>query len=119
MDAAQFDRMRAHSAGSVSTCRDLQRTAIDLVAFHAFEQRLEIALSETVIALALDEFEEHRADLRFGKDLQQQTGLADGAISFGGSVHQDAAHLERFDVFAVAGKTFVEHLVIGLRAGRS
>ena len=48
-----------------------QHAALDLIAFDGFEQGFEIALAESVVALALDELEEYRPQQRFGKDLQQ------------------------------------------------
>ena len=49
----------------------LHDAAADLVQLHRFEQRLEVALAESLVALALDEFEEHRPELVLGEDLQQ------------------------------------------------
>src|SRR5215470_18016730 len=49
----------------------LQHAAADLVFLDRFEQRLEIALAESVIALALDELEEDRPD-RVGRENLQQ-----------------------------------------------
>ncbi len=46
-----------------------QHPALDLILFDAFEQRAEIALTEAVIALALDEFKEDRPDHRTREDL--------------------------------------------------
>src|SRR3546814_14547170 len=40
----------------------LQRAAADLVEFHRLEERGEIAFAEAFVLLALDEFEEDRAD---------------------------------------------------------
>ena len=49
----------------------LQHTTPDLIRFDAFEQRAEVAFAEALIALALDQLEEDRADLVGGEDLQQ------------------------------------------------
>ncbi len=63
--------------------------AAHLVELDAFEQRLEIALAEAFVALALDDLEEDRADHILGEDLQQQ------ALPLGRrAVDQDAALLE-------------------------
>ena len=53
----------------------IEHAPLNLVAFHAFEQCLEIAFAETVlvVTLALDELEEDRADLGLRKDLQQES----------------------------------------------
>src|SRR5690349_5833613 len=56
----------------VSSRLGRQHPAPDLVALHRLEQRLEVALAEAVVALALDELEEHRAEQRLREDLQQQ-----------------------------------------------
>ena len=50
----------------------LDDAAANLVELHRLEQRLEVALAESVVALALDELEEHRPELVLGEDLQQQ-----------------------------------------------
>src|SRR5688500_10858963 len=42
----------------------LQHAAAHLVALDRLEQRLEVAFAETVVALALDELEEHGPQLR-------------------------------------------------------
>jgi hypothetical protein len=42
-----------------------------LVEFDGLEQRLEIPLAESLVALALDDFEEYRPDGVLGEDLQQ------------------------------------------------
>src|SRR5919206_4834547 len=44
----------------------------DLVGLDRLEQRAEIALAEALVALALDDLEEDRADDGFGEDLQEQ-----------------------------------------------
>jgi hypothetical protein len=49
-----------------------QHTTTHLVALDGFEQRLEVALAKTIVAFALDEFEEHRPHQGFREDLQQQ-----------------------------------------------
>src|SRR3546814_6555067 len=73
---------------------------------HAFEQRLEIALAKAVIALALDEFEEHQADLCFGKDLEQQARLPASR----GPIEQDAARLQCLDILAVRSEEHTSEL---------
>ena len=53
------------------SCR-AQHPATHLVALDRLEERLEVAFAKAVIALALDEFEEHRPPERgLRKDLQQ------------------------------------------------
>lgn len=47
-----------------------------LVALDGFEQRLEVALAEAVVALALDELKKHRSHQGFREDLQQQALVA-------------------------------------------
>ena len=64
-----------------------QHTSTHLVALDGFEQRLEVAFAETIVALALDEFEEHRPHQGFRENLQQQTLVA----LLRGTVEQDAA----------------------------
>src|SRR5262245_6459163 len=70
--------------------RGLDDAALDLIAFERFEQRLEVAFAETLVALALDELEEHGAEQRVGENLQQQPGAA----AFGRTIEQNAARLQ-------------------------
>src|SRR3546814_5427535 len=63
----------------------LQRAAADLVEFHRLEERGEIAFAEAFVLLALDEFEEDRADHRLAENLAQQPRVALG----GRAVEQD------------------------------
>ena len=46
-----------------------------LVELDRFEQRLEISFTEAFVALALDHFEENRADGVLGEDLQENAAL--------------------------------------------
>src|SRR5690606_27033959 len=66
---------RAKGAGSGSAGSSgrlsLEHAAAHLVQLDGFEQRLEVALAETLVALALDDLDKDRADLVFGEDLQQ------------------------------------------------
>ena len=50
----------------------LQHAAAHLVEFQRFEQRLEVAFAEALVALALDDLEEDRADDVLGEYLEQQ-----------------------------------------------
>src|SRR5579859_4523176 len=87
----------------------LQHAAADLVEFQALEQRLEIAFAEAIIALALDEFEEDRAQHVLREDLQQQ------ALALGrGAVDQDAALAHFLDRLAMAGQALVDQVEIGV-----
>src|SRR5687768_393159 len=54
----------------------LEDAAPDLVLLDRFEQRLEVALAEAVVALALDELEEDRADGGLAEPLEQHLGVA-------------------------------------------
>src|SRR6185437_11485209 len=77
-----------------------------------FEQGLEIALAEAVVALALDELEEDRPDRVGGEDLQQHLGLA--AVDHALAVDQDAVGLQPRDVLAMLGQTRIDPLEIGV-----
>src|SRR5260370_25578093 len=90
----------------------LQHAAADLVFLDRFEQRLEIALAETVVALALDEFEKDRPDRVRRKNLQQHFGEA--AIDDTLAVDQDAVLLEPRDVLAMSGQSRIDLLEIGV-----
>src|SRR3954470_8586809 len=96
-------RYRLRSFGS-------EDAAAHLVELDALEQSLEIALAEALVALALDDFEEDRADHVLGEDLQQQ------ALTFRGrAVHQNAALLELGDALLMALDALRQHLVISVR----
>ena len=71
------------------TVLHFQHAAANLVFLDRFEQRLEIAFAEALVALALDDFEENRANHILGEDLQQQA-LAVGRRA----VDEDAAFFE-------------------------
>src|SRR3990167_9004198 len=90
----------------------VQHATADLVALQRLEQRLEVTFAKTiaVVAFALDEFEEHRAQHGGGENLQQQAGRAVGR----GAVQQDAARLQFGHRLAVAGQAGVQHFVIDL-----
>ncbi len=84
----------------------LQHPAAHLVEFDALEQRLEVAVAEAVVALALDELEKDRAQLVLAEDLQQDRVLL--------AVDQDLALVQFFHAFAVAGNALVHQLVVGV-----
>ena len=90
--------------------RVLQHAALDLVGFDRFEQRLEIAFAEALIALALDDLEEDRADGVLREDLQQQALSSVGAPSI-----RMRSRFSRAHVLAMALDAVVEPLVIGVR----
>src|SRR5690606_22146768 len=50
----------------------LQHAATHLLELDRFEQGLEVAFAEALVALALDELEEDRPELVLREDLQQQ-----------------------------------------------
>src|SRR3546814_7837329 len=70
----QLPRYAAAPAVIARLAIDLGRNhaAPDLIQFDAFEQRFEIAFPETLIALALNDFEEDGPNHILGKDLQQK-----------------------------------------------
>ena len=68
--------LRLRLFGVRSSARRLQNSPTQLIALHAHEQRAEITLTESVIAAALDDLEENRADQGLGEYLQQETALA-------------------------------------------
>src|SRR6476661_4469660 len=47
-------------------------TSRNLVSFYCFEQGLEIPFTESLVAFALDDFEEYGPDHGVGEDLQEQ-----------------------------------------------
>src|SRR3954467_3396573 len=85
--------------------------AADLVELDRLEQGLEIAFAEALVALALDDLEEDRADHVLGEDLEQQT-----LAGLGRAVDQDSPPAHLRNVVAVAGQALVDHVVIGFGA---
>src|SRR4051812_46317718 len=84
-------------------------SAAHLIELDRLEQRLEIAFTEALVALALDNLEENRPDNVLGENLEQQ------ALPLGRSaVHQDGAPLELGKILLMALDTLGEQLVIGL-----
>src|SRR5512140_1472082 len=90
----------------------LQYPTPDLVLLDRLEQGLEVALAKAVVALALDELEEDRADRIGREDLQQHLGLA--AVDNALTVDQDAILPQARDVLAMLGQARVDLLEIGL-----
>src|SRR5215469_959217 len=84
-----------------------QYTALYLVKLDRFEKRLEVSFAKALVALALDDLVEHRADHRFGKDLQQQSFLA--------AIDEDLVARQPRQILAVPRQPFVDELVIRVR----
>ena len=78
----------AHPTRSLRRIPHLQHAPANLILLDRFEQRAEVALAEAVVAFALDELEEDRADHGFREDLEQDLRLA--AIHHALAVDQDA-----------------------------
>ena len=91
----------------------LQHTPANLILLDRFEQRLEITLAESIVALALDEFEEDRPDRVRREDLQQHLGVA--AINDALAVDQNAVGLQPHNVLAMLRQAAVDLLEIGIR----
>src|SRR5262250_182942 len=89
-----------------------QHAAADLVELDRFEEGAEVAFAETLVALALDDLEEDRADDGLGEDLQQQAAVA--GLRLRRAVDQDAAAAQAGEVLAMAGQALVDHLVVGV-----
>src|SRR5215470_3477447 len=107
VSGALADSTQLASAGScVSSTFTVPRSgrlndaAAKLIALERFEQRLEVAFAEALVALALDELEEHRTEQRLREDLEEQPLPA----AVRGAVEQDAAALQCRDVLTVAGQ---------------
>src|SRR5690606_10585490 len=81
--------------------RSLQNASPHLIQFDGLEQGLEVALSETVVTLALNNFKKNRTDLVFGKDLQQQPAV-------GGAIKQNPVFSQALHIFSVARQTAVQ-----------
>src|ERR1044071_6340439 len=86
----------AHWGPAIRSGLRRDHAAPDLVELDRLEQGLEVALAEALVALALDQLEEDRADHVLGEDLQEQP-LPLGRRA----VHQDAVGLQPLQVLAV------------------
>src|SRR4029079_4585069 len=89
--------------------RDSNDTPADLVEFDGLEQCLEIALTETLVSLALDDLEEDRPDDVRGEDLQQD---AFGVRAI--AVDEDAPPAQLIDALVMSCDAFFHALVIGV-----
>src|SRR5713101_7955482 len=85
--------------------------APNLVFLDRLEQRLEISLTEAVVALPLDELEEDRADHGLGENLQQDLRFT--AVDHSLAVNEDSMLLHALDRFGVAAYPREAFLVIG------
>src|SRR5260370_42369719 len=85
----------------------LQDAPLDLVEFHRLEERLEVALPEALISLALDDLEEDRADNRLGEDLQQAA-----ARRAGGAVDLDLGGAQPLQILPMTGQPRIDNVVI-------
>jgi hypothetical protein len=92
-----------------SGLRGLQHAAPDLVQLDRFEQRAEITLAESLVALALDDLEEDGTDDRRREDLQEHLVLGRRAVQ------QDAVAGQALGVFLVTEQAGRELLVVRVR----
>jgi hypothetical protein len=82
----------------------------NLVFLDGVEQRLEVAFAEALIAIALNDFEEDRADHGIGEYLQQQ------ALTFGRrAIEQNIVRAQAGDILAMPGNPLVEGLIVRSR----
>src|SRR6185437_12895583 len=88
---------------------ELEHASAHLIELYALEQRLEITFAEALVALALDDLEEDRADHVLGEDLKQQP-LPLGRRP----VHQDSALLELGNALAMTFDALQKQLVISV-----
>src|SRR5262249_13024401 len=87
----------------------LEHAARHLVPLDRFEERLEVALAEALVPLALDDLEEDRADHRLGEDLQKNLALLRRPVD------QDLVAREPLAVLAVARKPLVQRVIVSAR----
>src|SRR5215469_6557810 len=92
-----------------TACRS-QYAALHLLAFDGLEQRLEITLAESFVALALDDFEEDRSDAVLREYLQQQT-----LLGLRVRVDQDLVRAHARHVLAMVRDAHVDHVVVRVR----
>ena len=81
-----------------------------MIELDGFEECAKITLTEPLVALSLDDFEENRTDDVLGEDLQQH------ALAFAWiAVDQDAPFGKLDQLFAVAWDAFIDCIVVGVR----
>src|SRR6188768_3963291 len=98
------------SCASSYRARDSNDTSADLIEFDGLEECLEIAFAETLVSLALDDFEEDGPDHVRGEDLQQD------AFGFRtASIDENAALAQFLDVLLVADHPVFNPFVIRFR----
>src|SRR5262249_10155184 len=95
---------RSRGCRLASGC-DLDDAAADLIELDRLEERLEVAVAEALVALALDDLEEDRAEEVLGEDLEKET-FRDAAVD------EDLVRLHAGDVLTVAGDALVDELVV-------
>src|SRR5580704_5212165 len=86
----------------------LDHAAALLIQLDGFEQRLKIPFAEALVALALNDFEEDRADGIFGENLQQDPALV-------AAVDENSATLKLRHRFDVTLDPRIDAFVVGLR----
>src|SRR5690606_2336799 len=87
----------------------LDHAAAQLVFLDGLEQGLEIALAKALVALALDDFEEDRADHRVGENLQEDAVIPWRAVD------QQVQLAQQLGRFAMTGDAAIDLLVVGIR----
>lgn len=79
-----------------------------LIQLDTFKQCLKIAVTETFIALALNNLEKYGAEHIFREDLEQDSLLLRIAVD------QDAVFLQPVQIFAMTGHPLVHQFIIGI-----
>src|SRR6185312_1229315 len=103
------DERRSAGQGRIrGAARRSNHPTPDLVLLDRFEQGTEVAFAEALVALALDDLEEDRADDVLREDLQQHA-LALLRVA----VDQDAPRTQLRERFAMPGHARRDTLVIG------
>src|SRR5690606_10226455 len=87
----------------------LDHAAAQLVFLDGLEQGLEIALAKALVALALDDFKEDRADHRVGENLQEDAVIPWRAVD------QQVQLAQQLGRFAMTGDAAIDLLVVGIR----
>ena len=90
---------RVRIADPVWRAPTLDDAAADLIEFDRFEQRAEVAFPETLVALALNDLEEDRADDVLREDLQQHA-----LTLLRVAIDEDAPARELFELLRVTGR---------------
>src|SRR5690606_17207488 len=82
----------------------------DLIFFHRSKQGGDVSFAEAVVAFALDELEEHRADHQLREYLHQEARFA----ACGAAVDENSSLVQRVERLPVPRQPLAQHLIVSV-----